>query len=122
VQIVKKSLFKMGVGLAVFSIILISSLTFASDKGIVKSQGILMALDLKKKTMIINEQPFTWDQDTVIHNEKGSPVTLDNLRARTWVYVEGVREKGQKRAVVKKIYLLPKYIDEREKSLYPFIK
>jgi len=112
----------MGVGLTVFSIILISSLTFASDKGIVKSQGILMALDLKKKTMIINEQPFTWDQDTVIHNEKGSPLTLDHLKARTWVYVEGVREKGQKKAVVKKIYLLPKYIDEREKSLYPFIK
>jgi len=121
---VRKTLFNIhiGIGLTIFSIILISSLTFASDKGIVKTQGVLMDLDLKKKTMIINEQPVTWDENTVIHNEKGSPVALDSLKTRTWVYVEGVKEKGQKRVVVKKIYLLPKYIDERDKHLYPFIK
>ncbi len=121
-QIVKRTIFNIGVALAVFSIMLISALTFASDKGIVKTQGVLMALDLKKKTMIINEQAFTWDESTVVHNEKGSPVALDNLKARTWVYVEGVKDKGQKTVVVKKIYLVPKYIDEREKHLYPFIK
>lgn len=118
----KRTIFNIGVALAVFSIIVISALTFASDKGIVKTQGVLMALDLKKKTMIINEQAFTWDESTVVHNEKGSPVALDNLKARTWVYIEGVKDKGQKTVVVKKIYLVPKYIDEREKHLYPFIK
>jgi len=33
-----------------------------------------------------------------------------------------VEDKAHKRAVAKKIYLLPKYIDEKEKNLYPFIK
>ncbi len=111
-----------GISLCIFFILIISALTFASDKGIVATQGIVMALDLKKNTMIINERAFTWDQNTVIHNEKGSPVTLDNLRARTWVYIEGVEDKAHKRVVAKKIYLLPKYIDGKEKNLYPFIK
>jgi hypothetical protein len=119
---VKRIIFSVGICFTIFFILIISTLTFASDKGIVTTQGVVMALDLKKKTMIVNEKAFIWDQDTVIHNKKGSPVTLDNLRARTWVYIEGVEDKAHKRVVAKKIYLLPKYIDEKEKNLYPFIK
>jgi hypothetical protein len=122
VQIVKRIILNGGILLSIFFILVISALTFASDKGIVTTQGVVMALDLEKKTIIINERAFTLDENTIIHNEKGSPVTLDNLRARTWVYIEGVENKAQKRVVVKKIYLLPKYIDGKEKNLYPFIK
>ena len=118
----KRIIFNGWISLAIFSVLVISALTFASDKGIFTTQGIVMTLDLKKKTMVINERAFIWDQDTVIHNEKGSPVTLDSLRVRTWVYIEGVEDKAHKRVVAKKIYLLPKYIDEKEKNLYPFIK
>ncbi len=118
----KRIILRGGISLSIFFILVISALTFASDKGIVTTQGVVMALDLKKKVVIINERTFTWDENTIIHNEKGSPVALDNLRARNWVYVEGVEDKAHKRVVVKKIYLLPKYIDGKEKNLYPFIK
>lgn len=118
----KRIILHGGISLSIFFILVISGLTFASDKGIVTTQGVVMALDLKKKTIIINERTFTYDENTIIQNGKGSPVTLDNLRARTWVYIEGVEDKAHKRVVAKKIYLLPKYIDEKEKNLYPFIK
>ncbi len=118
----KRIILHGGICLSIFFILVISALTFASDKGIVTTQGVVMVVDLKKKTVIINERAFTLDEKTILHNEKGSPVTLDNLRARTWVYIEGVEDKAYKRVVAKKIYLLPKYIDEKEKNLYPFIK
>jgi hypothetical protein len=85
-------------------------------------QGVVMELDLKKNVMIVNERTFYWDPQTNFYNEKGSPVTVDQLRARTWVYIEGMRDHVKKRAIAGKIYLLPKYIHEKEKHLYPFIQ
>jgi hypothetical protein len=119
---VKRGSFNKIVILAVFVFFIFSALTFAADKGIVKSQGIVMALDLKKKTMIVNERSYIWDQSTIVHNEKGSPVSLDTLKAKTWVYLEGAEDKVHKKVLVKKIYLLPRYIDEKDKHSYPFIK
>jgi hypothetical protein len=119
---VKKGGFNKIVILAVFVIFMFSALTFAADKGIVTSQGIVMAVDLKKKTMIVNERSYVWDQNTTIHNEKGSPVNIDNLKAKTWVYLEGAEDKVHKKVVVKKIYLLPRYVNEKDKHSYPFIK
>jgi hypothetical protein len=79
-----------------------------------------MELDLKNNRMIVNERTFVWDPNTVFYNEKGSPITADKLRTRGWVYIEGMRH--HKRLVAEKIYLLPKYIHEKEKHLYPFIQ
>jgi len=81
-----------------------------------------MELDLKKNMMIVNERTFVWDQNTIFYNEKGSPVTVDKLNTKTWVYIEGVRENVKKRVVAEKIYLLPKYISEKEKYRYPFMQ
>jgi hypothetical protein len=83
---------------------------------------MVMELDLKKNMMIVNERIFVWDSNTIFYNEKGSPITVDKLRTKTWVYIEGVRENVKKRIVAEKIYLLPKYIHEEEKHLYPFIQ
>jgi len=119
---VKKRIFYKEVILVIFSIFIFSFLTFASDEGIVRVQGIVMELDLKKNMMIVNERTFVWDQNTIFYNEKGSPITVDKLRAKTWVYIEGMRENVKKRVVAEKIYLLPKYIDEKEKYRYPFMQ
>ena len=118
----KKRFFYNGVILLIFSLLIISSLTFASDKDKIKIQGIVMELDLKKNMMIVNERTFVWDQNTIFYNEKGSPITVDKLRAKTWVYIEGMKDNVRKRVVAEKIYLLPKYIDEKEKYRYPFMQ
>ena len=117
----KKNPYARGILLTILFSLLISSLTFAADKDIVSFQGIVMELDWKKKIITVNERSFTFDQNTVVHNEKGSLIPQDNLKTKTWVFIEGVKDRNQKK-VARKIYLLPKYIDEKEKRLYPFIK
>jgi hypothetical protein len=72
--------------------------------------------------MIVNEGTFIWNQNTKFYNEKGSLVTVDKLRAKTWVYIEGVKDSAPKRMMAEKIYFLPKYIPGKEKHLYPFIQ
>jgi len=100
----------------------LSALTFAAESDIVRFQGIIMEINFNKNLMIVNERQLAWNQKTAINNEKGSPTTFDKLKPKSWVYVEGVENKLDKRIMVNKIYLLPKYIDEKEKYLYPFIK
>jgi len=85
-------------------------------------QGVVMSLDLKKSTVVINEMTFVWDQQTTFHNEAGSPITIDKLRTKGWVYIEGENDKAHKRWVAKKIYLLPRFIKSKELHLYPFIQ
>ena len=105
-----------------FFILFICSLTFAADKDIVGTQGIILAIDLAHRSMVVNERKVAWDEQTLFNNEKGKPITVDQLKVENWVYLEGVRDKGKKRVLARKIYLLPKHIDEKQKHLYPFIR
>ena len=113
---------KKGILLSVFFLLIFSVLTFAEDINIVKIQGVVMSLDLKKSTVVINEKTFVWDQQTTFHNEAGSPIKIDKFKAKGWVYIEGEYDKAYKRWVAKKIYLLPKFIGRKELHLYPFIE
>jgi len=113
---------KKGIFLSIFFLLFFSVLTFAEDVNIVKIQGVVMSLDLKKNTVVINEKTFIWDQNTTFHNEVGSPITIDKLRTKGWVYIEGENDRAHKRWVAKKIYLLPKFIDSKQRHLYPFIQ
>lgn len=117
----RKKSYSLGVLFTIFFSLFISSLTFAADKDIVTFQGVVTELDWKKKMIIVNERSFSFNQNTVVHNEKGSPVPQENLKTKTWVFIEGTKDKSQKK-LARKIYILPKYIDEKEKRLYPFIK
>jgi hypothetical protein len=119
---VEKGFFFKGIILAIFFALFISPLTFASDESIVKIQGPVMDLDSKKNVIIVNERTFVLSPNTSFYDEKGSPVSIDKLKKKIWVYVEGVSENAKKRVVAEKIYVLPKYIHEKEKHLYPFIK
>jgi hypothetical protein len=98
------------------------SLTGATEKDMVQVQGVVMTVDLKKHSMVVNERTCAWNKQTRINDERGLPIEMDRLKAKTWVYVEGVQEKGQHRVLAKAIYLLPKYIDGKEKRFYSFIK
>ena len=107
--------------LVVFFTLVFSSLTLAQDKGRLKFQGILMELDLKKRVMVVNETTFSWDEKTIFNNDKEDPIPLDKLKTNDWVYVEGEYDKTNKK-VARKIYLLPKYIDNKERNRYPFMQ
>ncbi len=118
---IEKSYYR-GVVLVISLVLFIYSLTFASDASIVRIQGRVMEVDFKKNMMIVNERMFFWNANTIFYNEKGSSITADRLRTKGWVYIEASRQGLNKKVVAERIFLLPKYIDEKEKHLYPFIQ
>jgi hypothetical protein len=99
-----------------------STLALSSEEDTAKIQGVIMALDVNKNTMIVNEKLFVWRENTAIYNDKGSPLTIDKFKPKTWVYIEGENDKNNRRIIINKIYLLPKYIDKKGKHLYPFMQ
>jgi hypothetical protein len=108
--------------LIVFLALLIPALTSALQGDIVKLQGVVMVVDVKQGTFVVNEKLFVWDEHTAIQTEKGIPTTIDKLKVKDWVYVEGVEDMVRKRVEARKIYLLPKQIDRKERHLYPFME
>lgn len=103
-------------------IIIISPLTFVSGSEIYENQGIIMGLDLKQKIMIINEREFTWDETTKIFDDKETPITIERFKANRWVYIVGIKDKNSSLMKIEKIYLLPKYIDKKERNRFPFFQ
>jgi hypothetical protein len=106
----------------VLSVLAIGALTFAGEKDIVKFQGVVMAVDLKKRTMVVNEKTCVWTPKTTILDLKGNAVTPDRLKAETWVYIEGERDQKNRRIVVQKFHVLPGRIDGKDKQRYPFLR
>jgi hypothetical protein len=104
---VKIRFFGKEVALIVCCIFLLSGLAFAQGKDI-QSKGKVMQLDFAKKTVIVNEKTFFWDQNTLFYDEKGSPISItqDKLAKGTMVRVEATWIK-KKPLVIKKLYLLP---------------
>jgi len=95
---------------------------FSSDGDISKLQGVVMEIDFKNNLFFVNEKPFIFDKNTIISDEKGNTIPLDRIKKNVWVYIEWSGSIEKKNAVAKKIYLLPRYIDKKDKNLYQFIK
>jgi hypothetical protein len=108
--------------LAILFSLVMCTLTFGSEDGILKFQGLVMTVDVKKSSLVVNERLIVWDKNTVVSNEKGTPASIEKLKARDWVFVEGVLNRSEKRIEAKKIYLLPKRIDGKEKRQYAFFE
>ena len=117
-----RSFFCKGVPFIISFLLIFSALTFSAERDSVKTQGIVMELNLKNNTFVVNEKRFLWNGQTALNNEKGTPVKLEQLKAKSWVYIEGDYDKAHNRWIAKKVYLLPKYIDRKELHLYPFIQ
>jgi hypothetical protein len=114
--------FKIKIPILFFSVFILATLALAQDTDIVKLQGRVMQLDLEKNVMIVNERLFVLDSQTSVRDEKDYPISIDRLKPEAWVYVEGENNKAIRKLVAKKIYLLPKYIEKRERHLYPFME
>ncbi len=83
-------------------------------------QGVVT--DYRADRLVVNE---TWKihltGKTQVLNVEGEEMERFYLEGHRWVYVEGIERKdGSIEAV--KVYLLPKYIDKKERVKYPFIK
>ena len=118
----KKGFLRYGMILGVSFVLIFSTLTFCLETDIIKLQGSIMNLDLKQNRMIVNEKEFIWDAKAFVANEKGSPISMDRFRPKSWVYIEGVKDKKNHRIIIEKIYLLPRYVNHKERPLYPFMQ
>jgi hypothetical protein len=96
--------------------------TTSQNTSFVGIQAVINTLDLRKNVMIANERLFELNAKTTIHNNRGTAITIDQLKPKTWVYVEGLRDKKKRAIVAQKIYVIPKYIEDKDKRLYPFAK
>ncbi len=93
----------------------------AADQKRIKFQGIVMEVSLKKRTMVVGEKAVTWNEKTAVYNDKVSSIPIENIRVKNWVYIDGTKENQNRKVAATKIYLLPKYIDRKEKDRYPFM-
>ncbi len=80
---------------------------FSNDE-VIKTKGILMEIDLKTQTLIINEKKFKWDSNTFVEDEKGYFIKIDILKPNTPIYIESVEDPLQKHLLIKKIRLIKK--------------
>jgi hypothetical protein len=105
---VKIRFFGKEVALIVCFIFLFSALAFTQEKPMPRIQGKVMALDLAKKKVVVNEKTFIWDLNSIFYDEKGSPIpiTADRLTKGTGVSIEATWIKN-KPYMIKKLYLLP---------------
>jgi len=104
--------------LILFSILFASALSIAADKDIVKIKGVIMSIDLKKSTIVVNEKRFMVNENTILQNETGVPITLDKLKKKNWVYLEGVHDKSSNRRVAQKIYFLSKGTTDGKETFF----
>ena len=112
---------KRTIPLLVYLILALSTSALAQDSNVVRVQGRVMSLDLYRNAVTVNEKVFVLDSKTTIKDEKDHPISIDRLKPEAWVYVVGENNKTIKKLVAKKIYLLPKYIERKERHLYPFM-
>ena len=72
--------------------------------------------------MIVAEKTVIWDGKTGIYDDKGAPVPMENIKSKNWVYIDGVKkDKNSTQITATSIYLLPKFIERRERGLYSFM-
>ena len=117
-----KSLLCKGFTLGIVWVILFFNLSFASEESSIRLQGKMAFISLEKRMMMINEGLFFWDEKTIFSNHKGSSITPETFKKNSWVYIEGEKDKAINGIRIRKIYLLPKYIDSKERSRYPFMQ
>jgi hypothetical protein len=107
--------------LFVFLMIVLVSSALGQESNGVKVQGRVMSLDLYKNVITVNEKTFLLNSQTMIRDEKDHSAGMSRLKPEAWVYVVGENNSAIKKLVAKRIYLLPKYIERKERHLYPFM-
>jgi hypothetical protein len=114
--------FRKGILPFTILVLAVSALAFASDNVDYKIQGKVAAVNLDKKTLVIGETTFSWNEKTIFTDAKESPISINKVTPNAWVYIECEYIKRTDKRIAKKVYLLPKRIEKKEQHLYPFME
>lgn len=84
-------------------------------------QGIVM--ENSGSYLIVSERKVLINQGTQILNSKKEGINLSDIKVGNHVFVKGDFENEESDVVVaEKIYLLPRYITNKELDKFPFMK
>jgi hypothetical protein len=103
-------------------VLAISAIAFALDNIAYKTQGKVTEVNLVKKTLVIGETTFFWDENTIFSDAKGSPITINKVKPDAWVYIACEYNRRTDKRIARNVYLLPKHIGKKEQHLYPFME
>jgi len=106
--------------LSVILLLLSNRPALAEDDYVETFQGIVNSTAGMPGYIVVNEQKLLLDDKVVIkdHQEKDAP--LSDIRVGRWIYVAAAKRSAGPTAL--RIYLLPRYIKDKERSSYPFMK
>jgi len=119
---VGKRLIRKGVILGTIGVVIVLAVTGAFGEDTVRFQGRFWALNFEKRMMAVNEGGLIWDDKTAIYDDAGKPIPIEKLKPGSWVFIEAERSKDKKHTVIRTLYLLPRYIEYKERSRYPFMQ
>jgi hypothetical protein len=84
-------------------------------------QGIVMEND--GTSLVVSERKVLIKNGTHVMNSEKRPIKLSDIKAGNHVYVKGEFENEESDVIVaEKIYLLPRYITNKELDQFPFMK
>ena len=89
-------------------LLLFSALTIAADQKAISVRGKIEELNLVKDRMIVNEKSFVWGPGTQFFDEKGSPITKDQLKNGNRVSIEATWQKNERYYTIRTLSILPR--------------
>lgn len=99
----RSTIFRKQIPLIAILLFLAFSLAWGADNHIKKSRGKVETIDLKRKVFVVNESMYSWNNDTIFSDEKGTPVKIDRLKPNTPVFIEWESVKGNRKRIAKRV-------------------
>ncbi len=95
----------------------------AAEGNLVRTQGLInTGTDAKAGYLLVNEMKVSMDGATKVLDHRQVPVPVTELKPKRWVYVELEKNPRQKIMKAKSIYVLPYYVNPKNKKDFPFMK
>jgi len=109
--------------LVVCLMILLASFCLAAEERVIRTQGLINpGANLKAGYLFINEMRVYIDKATQIMNQYGTSIPITELKPKKFVYLEMDKDPNQGINKAKKIYLLPHYVNPKDKQKFSFMK
>jgi len=101
-----------------------SPLSLAATGGnVLRTQGLINSEgNLKAGYLLINEMRVYIDKMTKVMDHREVPISITELKPKKWVYMEIEKDPSQKIIKARKIYLLPYYVNPKERQRFSFMK
>ncbi len=89
---------------------------------ILRTQGLINpGGNPKAGYLFINEMRVYYDRATLLMDEREVPIPITEFTAKKWVYME-VEKDPRGRIRARRMYLLPHYIDPKERKKLSFMR